>query len=421
MKHRRKVVILWIVIPLFISFSCKRSTPEIVNVPEIEWIKTYSGSGSLVQQTSDGRYIIAGSKAYSGKGYDIFILKTDVNGDSLWAKNYGGRNSEHCTSIQQTSDEGYFIIGYTLGEEKNYSFYIKTDSLGDTLWTKKFEGSLYSSHQTLDGGYNIVSRKDNIDIFSKINTDSDVMWTKTYERKKGYLVTSIRQTSDSEIIIAGRFYGYTFLKKANVDGSTLWIKYYRSREGDRGINSVQQTSDNGYIIVEYTRSGREPYDVYLTKTDGDGDSIWTKTYDVAGFDIGYSVYQTSDGGYVIAGTGGSFGSRYFIIPKFLEYSILMFGVKYSVLSKIFKLIGIGIYTSFYLLKTDSNGRVLWLKKIEKINISDIQSCSLLPPGFWEGLSFQLTSDGGYVIAGFSERDIPAEKEKFYLIKLKPEK
>jgi len=98
-----------------------------------------------VQQTADGGYIVAGytNGNYTG-GVDVYLIKTDSNGDTLWAKNYGGIYAEHGYSVQQTTDGGYIIAGYTMsfGAGVTDIYLIKTDSIGAILWTKTFGGDL---------------------------------------------------------------------------------------------------------------------------------------------------------------------------------------------------------------------------------------------------------------------------------------
>ena len=128
---------------------------------------------------------------------------------------------------------------------------------------------------------------------------------------------SVQQTSDGGYIITGEINSYNenpyrdgdlWLIKTDEDGDTMWTKIYGGSEGEVGY-SVQQTSDGGYIITGYTSSyGEWPGDVWLIKTDENGDTLWTKTYgDSEHTDEGYSVQQTSDGGYIITGRTKSYG------------------------------------------------------------------------------------------------------------------
>jgi ribosomal protein S11 len=130
----------------------------------LQWAKTYGGTGwdyaYSVQQTSDGGYIVAGHTNSFGAGYyDIFLIKTDANGNVIWAKTYGGTYSDYASSVQQTSDGGYIVAGYTFsfGAGINDIFLIKTDANGNVIWAKTYGGTVgdeaYSVRQTSDGGY----------------------------------------------------------------------------------------------------------------------------------------------------------------------------------------------------------------------------------------------------------------------------
>ncbi len=128
------------------------------------WIRTYGGPNydwsNSVQQASDGGYIISGSTNSFGAGsYDVYLVKTDSQGDTLWTRTYGGSHDDRGYSVQQTSDGGCIIAGYTssFGEGYDDVYLIRTDASGDTLWTRTYGGTAndygYSVQQTSDGGY----------------------------------------------------------------------------------------------------------------------------------------------------------------------------------------------------------------------------------------------------------------------------
>ncbi|MFH1321476.1 MAG: T9SS type A sorting domain-containing protein, partial [Bacteroidota bacterium] len=157
-------------------------------------------------------------------------------------------------------------------------------------------------------GHTLSFGAGNVDVYLiKTNADGDTIWTKTFggtNEDKGY---SVQQTTDGGYIIAGHTYsfgaGYTdvYLIKTNADGDTVWTKTFGGTSFDYG-NSVQQTTDGGYIIAGYTMSfGAGNWDVYLIKTSAQGNTLWTKTFGGIYCDRGYSVQQTTDGGYIIAG------------------------------------------------------------------------------------------------------------------------
>jgi hypothetical protein len=130
----------------------------------ISWAKTYGGThydhASSVQQTSDGGYIVAGVTWSFGAGSgDIILIKTDANGNISWAKTYGGTNVDGASSVQQTSDGGYIVAGvtYSFGAGSGDIILIKTASNGNISWAKTYGGTNYdrasSVQQTSDGGY----------------------------------------------------------------------------------------------------------------------------------------------------------------------------------------------------------------------------------------------------------------------------
>jgi hypothetical protein len=131
---------------------------------QVTFAKTYGGAGSdtafSVQQTSDGGYIVAGQTYSFGAGdRDIFLIKTDANGNLQWAKTYGGTNQELASSVRQTSDGGYIVAGNTIsfGAGGRDIFLIKTDANGNVQWAKTYGGTYidvaHSVRQTSDGGY----------------------------------------------------------------------------------------------------------------------------------------------------------------------------------------------------------------------------------------------------------------------------
>ena len=342
------------------------------------WTRTYGGSaleeGKSVQQTTDGGYIIAG---YTGAGppwFDFYVVKTDADGDTLWSRAYGGSGSEVAFSIQQTTDGGYAIGGCTnsFGAGNQDVYLVKTDSDGDTLWTRTFGGSAAdygrSVQQTQDGGYIVAGYTGSFgagmnDVWLlKIDSSGDTLWTRTYGGTgidQGY---SVQQTADGGYTIAGYTESFgagtqdVYLVKTDANGNTLWTQTYGGSSRDEGY-SVQQTTDGGYIVAGNTISfGAGNQDVYLVKTDANGDTLWTRTHGGGLADYGYSVQQTSDGGYVIAGSTFSFGA--------------------------------GSH-DFYLVKTDANGDTLWTRAYGGSAIE-------------YSYSVQQTTDGGYIITGLTE-------------------
>ena len=289
----------------------------------VQWAKTYGEAGYdlaySVQQTSDGGYIVAGHTDSFGAGLDdIFLIKTDANGNIIWAKTYGGTDYYYTSSVQQTSDGGYILAGYTWSFSAGGDILlIKTDANGNVQWAKTYGGTdddyASSVQQTSDGGYILAGTTWSFgagwsDIFLiKTDANGNVQWAKTYGEAGYDLASSVQQTSDGGYILAGYTYSFgagngdILLIKTDANGNVQWAKTYGGTDDDRAY-SVQQTSDGGYIVAGYTASfGAGGLDIFLIKTDASGNLQWAKTYGEKSGDYASSVQQTSDGGYIVAG------------------------------------------------------------------------------------------------------------------------
>jgi hypothetical protein len=303
------------------------------------WTKTfgsinYDAEAHSVQQTRDGGYIMAGmAGSYSADIYNMYIIKTDGNGDTLWTRTLGQVGDERAYSVQQTTDGGFIVGGHSEefgGGGSNDICLSKLDSTGTLLWMKKYGGGTddycYSVQQTSDGGYIAAGYTGSfgpggIDVYViKTDSNGDTLWTKTYGDTGCDYAESIQQTSDGGYIITGCSTGpncaaflRVYLLKIDANGSLLWAKTYgRPFDHDDEGWSVRQTTDGGYIIAGCTRSSTQ-YDYYLIKTDSTGTLLWSKAYGGANDENGYSVQQTTDGGYIIAGFAVSFGGGIYLI------------------------------------------------------------------------------------------------------------
>jgi hypothetical protein len=264
----------------------------------------------------------------SGAGsYDIWLIKTDADGNDIWNKTFGGSESDRGCSVQQTSDGGYIVAGVTAsyGAGSYDIWLIKTDADGNDIWDKTFGGSEtehnipYHNHvqQTSDGGYIVAGSTKSYGAgefdawLIKTDADGNDIWYKTFGASDTDYAYSVQQTPDSGYIIAGGTKSYgegdynLWLIRTNADGNDIWDKTFNAGDYNYGY-SVQQTSDGGYIVTGKTSPHHSAgdYDVWLIKTDVYGNDIWDKTFDIGDLDCGYSVQQTSDGGYIVAGYTG---------------------------------------------------------------------------------------------------------------------
>ena len=287
-----------------------------------QWNKTFGGttrdSGHSVQQTTDGGYILAGSTSSAGS-YDFRLVKTDLNGNTQWDKTFGGIGDDVANSVQQTTDGGYILAGSTLsyGAGKRDVWMVKTDSNGNEQWNKTFGGPDYDStnsvQQTTDGGYILAGSKGlygmgGSDVWLvKTDSNGNKQWDKTFGGTGHDYAHSVQQTADGGYILAGYTQSYgagrpdVWLVKTDADGDRQWDKIFGGPDIDMA-NSAQQTADGGYILAGETESyGAGGSDVWLVKTDADGDKQWDRTFGSTGNDAANSIQQTADGGYILTG------------------------------------------------------------------------------------------------------------------------
>jgi hypothetical protein len=302
------------------------------------WTRAFGGEyadrGYSVAPTADSGYIIAGSTYSFGSGAplygDVYLIKTDASGETLWTRSFGGTNSDEGWSVQPTADGGYIVTGYSRSPVTSADVYlIKTNAAGDTIWTRTYGGTSedrgYSVQQTRDSGYIIAGQTysfgagtptyDNVYLI-KTNASGDTVWTRTFGGLYSDQAGSVWQTADGGYIIAGSTYSFgsgapsygdVYLIRTDASGDTLWTRTYGGESYDEGY-SVQPTVDSGYIVAGYADVGSGNYDVFLVKADAQGDTVRTRTYGGSGAECANSVIQTADGGFVVAGYTYSFGA-----------------------------------------------------------------------------------------------------------------
>jgi hypothetical protein len=297
--------------------------------PEIEWYKVLDFQidivGNSIHEKNDGGYIIGGrAGGWAGGPHRCLVISTDNKGDTLWTKVYGPEDV-FATCMQKTIDNGYIFAG-DISETLHSSIYIlKLDSNFAFEWNKVLGDSTRIHHdiwleQTSDSGY-ILTGESNSDtnyaFFTlKISNNGDIQWSKTFEW--GSEPSCVKQTEDDRYVITGLYHPINlsnkeFLLKLNSEGDSVWTKTYTNDSTWARFKDVLITSDGGFLII-----GSKIYpsinesNLFLIKTDFDGDTIWTKEYSNSG---GSAVIESIDGNYIIGGieTGPGFRANNFIM------------------------------------------------------------------------------------------------------------
>lgn len=299
-------------------------TTQALCAPNIQWNKTYGRQQrewpTSVIELSDGDYLITGYTYMDDSDGDVCLIKTNSNGEMLWNKTYGGSEGDFGKSVIELTDGNYLIVGttYSYGSEIINIYLIKTDQNGTIIWEKTYskfgENRGVSVVEVNDGGYlitgytNPFGSTNDADVYLvKTNTTGGVLWSKTYGNENRDNPNSMVELENGDFLVAGSTKpvsvgtGNAFLMKTNSNGNRLWNRTYDTYESN-DAQSIAALGDGGYLMVGSTAiSGSSFSDICLMKTDSDGGLIWNKTYGGPVNDIGRSVIELSNGGYLITG------------------------------------------------------------------------------------------------------------------------
>jgi len=394
-KYNKRKFLMVLLPALVVALALLVSRSSVAQSGDEQWNRTFGGSGwdvgFSVAQTSDGGYIVAGyTRSYGAGGNDVWLIKTNSEGNRQWSRTFGGSDWDGAYCVAQTSDGGYIVAGYTRSYDAGAddAWLIKTDSEGNEQWNRVFDGSgwdgAYSVEQTTDGGYiltgwrgSYIGRHQNDIWLIKTDSEGNEQWNRVFGGLLLDVGRCVRQTSDGGYIVIGKTWSYgagcydVWLIKTDSEGNKQWNRTFGGSEWDVG-NCVAQTSDGGYIIAGRTTSyGAGAGDAWLIKTDSEGDEQWNQTFGGSGYDVGYCVTQTSDGGYIIAGEARSYADS---------------------------------RGDAWLIKTDSEGDEQWSQTFGGLGYYDVS------------YSVDQTSDGGYIVTGWT-RSYGAGRDSVWLIKV----
>ncbi len=291
MNQRFKTILNCFLVGLFLSVIVPSSV--VFAEPSINWVETFGGQmddeAYSIVMANDG-YVIAGITNSSGFGqYDAWLIKTDFFGSVQWNHTYGDSSYDVAHSVVVTNDGGYAFAGSTAPVGYNYSDFwlVKVDSLGNLEWTKTYDSQSFESCMflisTADGGFALLGFSSSLDSTRPFGYGASDVW----------------------------------LVKVDSLGNVEWNQTY----GGIGVDSVSeiiQTSDGGYALGCSTTSfGAENTDFWLVKVGSLGQPEWNQTYGGPDHEFANSLIATSDGGYAMAGSTGSFDLENVVVDVWL--------------------------------------------------------------------------------------------------------
>jgi PKD repeat protein len=360
---------------LTLAFNIQLVNADLSGLPVVEWSHTYGGSnweyGTSLVQTSDGGYALLGDTSSFGAGMDdLWLVKTDPYGNQMWTQTYGGVSDEGACNkncLIQTSDGGFVFAGRTesFGAGSSDIWLVKTDSAGVMEWNKTF-GTVklevaYSVIQTSDGGCMVVGYTGDP---AEMDTDVYIVKTNAFGNKlwnKTYDVLDL----DFAVDIVEITDGYVVVGCTSMYGyGGTWLAKLDvsgNVEWDRMYENCSARALSKTADGGYAITGDCPYpmDFCLIKTDSAGNIQWNKTFGGPEIDCAISEVTTADGGFVVVGYTSSFGAG---------------------------------MSDVWLVKTDAFGNMKW-------------NLTYGGPGSEWGCSIVKVGDGEYAVAGYTCFDL----------------
>jgi hypothetical protein len=272
----------------------------------------YDGGGYLAP-ARDGGYVLAGTVWTK----DMYLLKISAGGDSLWSHEYGRQMTDNCTAIEPTVDGGFLLAGYRqTGLTVLEGMILKTDANGDSLWSRIFDSehveAFHAVRQTPDGGY-ILSGQTNdssaggYDVWlMKTDSMGNTIWQRIYGGLGNDIFAHVQLCPDGGYIVAATTTSYgaggedIWLLKTNAQGDSLWSKSFGGTSDDE-THSVRSLPDGGFVIGAHTASYGGDDQFWLIRMNADGDSLWSRVFGTAGAEWCNDVLATTDGGFALFG------------------------------------------------------------------------------------------------------------------------
>ena len=302
------------------------------HAPATLWTKCYGGAADDMAHTivgdGSGGFVIAGLTGSSGAGgWDVWLLGLDSLGAIAWDRTYGGSADEAGIFMSPVRRGGFIIAGYTtsFGSGGMDVYLVRTDSAGDTLWTRTYGSSLqdlsYVVHETADSGFVVAGYRDGPSEFVKgdlwllrLDAAGETLWTRIYGGAGEEMAHAVEELPDGGFLLAGHTSTYgagnkdLWLLRTDARGETLWTRVYGGTKHDVGYDVAP--AHDGFFVTGYIDGPSSSIggDLWLLRIDDSGDTLWTKRYGGSGAEVGLFMRAVSDSEWLITGSTASRGA-----------------------------------------------------------------------------------------------------------------
>jgi hypothetical protein len=275
--------------------------------------------GVSVVPTRDGGYAAVGSTRSFGPGdEDIYLVRTDAQGDSLWSRTYGGAGQDAGWSVLETGD-GLVLGGFTtsVGAGGHDFQLLAVDSDGELAWSRTYGGPgdelSWALAATDEGGFVLVGETTSTGageedcLLVRVDAAGRELWSRTFGGERGDRCFAVARSPDGGYVLAGQTYSEgagdrdAYIIKASADGRLEWSRTFGGEASDVA-HSVTATADGGFMVTGYTTSlAVDDDDPYLIKITADGETVWTRVLPMEGINHTITGDETTDGGFCLVG------------------------------------------------------------------------------------------------------------------------
>lgn len=275
--------------------------------------------------TEDGGFVMAGETSSTGAGeQDVYLLKSGADGNLAWSRTFGGTGDDFARAVIEMADGGFSVVGGATSEEDGLDVYLlRTAPDGNRVWSRTFGGEqddfANALTPTADGGLAIAgstaSMGNGLSDVYLVRTDGDgnFLWSTTYGGASFDTANAIVETSDTGFALAGATTSSgaggsdMYLIRTDAGGAELWTRTYGGANFE-AVYDILPVEEGGFLLAGATGSqGEGGLDVYVIRTDADGNVVWARTYGGEGEDRALSAIARSTGGFLFAGYTASFG------------------------------------------------------------------------------------------------------------------